>query len=114
MNRRKLIEVLSEDTAFSRKDITKVLDTLLRTIIKTLKKQAKVQWSGFGTFSVAKRAARKGINPATKESISLPEIYVPKFKAGKLLKETIRAVGDRRKNINLKGDSFQTAERALI
>jgi DNA-binding protein HU-beta len=97
MNRRKLIEVLSEETAFSRRDITKVLDAFLRVLIRVLKKSGKVQWSGFGTFSIAKRAARKGINPATKQSINLPEIYVPKFKAGKLLKETIRSVGERKK-----------------
>ena len=97
MNRRKLVEVLSEETAFSRKDIAKVLDAFLRVLIRVLKKGSKVQWSGFGTFSIARRAARKGINPATKQSISLPAIYVPKFKAGKLLKETIRSIGDRKK-----------------
>lgn len=94
MNRKKLVEVLSEETAFSRKDITKVLDAFLRILIRVLRKGSKVQWSGLGSFTVVRRAARKGINPATKESISLPAIYVPKFKAGKLLKETIRAIGD--------------------
>jgi DNA-binding protein HU-beta len=98
MNRKKLVEVLSEETAFSRRDIGKVLDAFLRVLIRVLKKGSKVQWSGFGTFTVARRAARKGINPATKESIALPAIYVPKFKAGKLLKETIRSIGDRKKN----------------
>lgn len=97
MNRKKLIETLSEETSFSKRDITKVLDSFLRILMKILKKNGKVQWSGFGTFSVAKRAARKGINPATKESIDLPEIFVPKFKAGKLLKETIRSLGERKK-----------------
>jgi len=97
VNRKKLIETLSEETSFSKRDITKVLDSFLRILMKILKKNGKVQWSGFGTFSVAKRAARKGINPATKESIDLPEIFVPKFKAGKLLKETIRSLGERKK-----------------
>ena len=97
MNRKKLIEALSNETSFSKRDITKVLDSFLRILMKILKKNGKVQWSGFGTFSVAKRAARKGINPATKESINLPEIFVPKFKAGKLLKETIRNHGERKK-----------------
>jgi DNA-binding protein HU-beta len=110
MNRRKLIEVLSEETAFSRRDITKVLDAFLRVLIRVLKKSGKVQWSGFGTFSIAKRAARKGINPATKQSISLPEIYVPKFKAGKLLKETIRSVGERKKS----GKESATVTTAVV
>lgn len=98
MNRKKLIEVLSEETAFSKRDITKVLDTFARIVIRILKKGHKVQLSGFGTFSVAKRAARKGINPSTKESIALPAIFVPKFKAGKLFKETIRSIQDKKKS----------------
>jgi len=97
MNRKKLVEVLSEETSFSRRDIGKVLDAFLRVLIRVLRKGSKVQWSGFGTFSVVKRAARKGINPSTKESISLPAIFVAKFKAGKLLKETIRSIGDKKK-----------------
>lgn len=47
--------------------------------------------SGFGTFSVSKRPARLGINPVTKQKINLPETRVPKFKAGKQLKEVVRA-----------------------
>ena len=95
MNRKKLVEVLSEETAFSKREIAKVLDAFSRVVIRVLRKGSKVQWSGFGTFSVAKRAARRGINPATKESISLPAIFVPKFKPGKLFKETIRSIGER-------------------
>lgn len=99
MNRKKLVEVLSEETAFSRRDISKVLDAFLRVLMRALRKGGKVQWSGFGTFSVARRAARKGINPATKASIMLPAIYVAKFKAGKLLKETIRAIPEKSKTV---------------
>ena len=92
MNRKKLIEVLSEETSFSKKDITKVLDTFSRIIMRTLKRGSKVQLSGFGTYSVAKRAARKGINPATKESIHLPAIFVVRFRAGKVFKKTVRSI----------------------
>lgn len=101
MNRKKLVEVLSEETSFSRRDIGKVLDAFLRVLIRVLRKGSKIQWSGFGTFSVVKRAARKGINPATKESIALPAIFVAKFKAGKLLKETIRSIGDKKRSSSL-------------
>ena len=94
MNRKKLVEVLSEETSFNKKDVAKVLDAFLRILLRVLRKGSKIQWSGFGTFTVVRRAARKGINPSTKESISLPAIYVAKFKAGKLLKETIRAIGE--------------------
>lgn len=91
MNKTELINSLSEETTFSKKDITRVLDTLTRIVVRALKKGDKLQWSGFGTFTVARRPARKGINPATKERIDLPETHVPKFKAGKNLKELIRA-----------------------
>lgn len=92
MNKTELINSISEETTFSKKDVAKVLDSLTRILERVLKKRDKLQWSGFGTFSVAKRPARNGINPATKERIKLPEIHVPKFKAGKKLKELVRSV----------------------
>ena len=92
MNKTELINSLSEETTFSKKDITRVLDALTRVIVRSLKKGDKLQWSGFGTFTVAHRPARKGINPATKERINLPAINVPRFKPGKNLKEVVRSV----------------------
>ena len=91
MNKTELINALSEETTFSKKDIARVLDTFARILERTLRKGDKVQWSGFGTFSVSHRPARDGINPATKQKIRLSETYVPKFKAGKNLKESIRS-----------------------
>lgn len=92
MNKTDLINSLSEETTFSKKDITRVLDALTRVVIRTLKKGGRLQWSGFGTFTLAHRSARKGINPATKERIDLPATNVPKFKAGKSFKEMVRIV----------------------
>lgn len=92
MNKTELINSLSEETTFSKRDITRVLDSLVRILSRELKKGNRLQWSGFGTFSVAKRPARLGINPVTKQRINLPETHVPKFKAGKHLKEVIRQV----------------------
>jgi DNA-binding protein HU-beta len=92
MNKTELINSLSEETTFSKKDITRVLDALTRTIVRLLKKDDKLQWSGFGTFTVSCRPARKGINPATKQRIDLPETRVAKFKAGKNLKEMVRTL----------------------
>lgn len=90
MNKTELINSLSEETTFGKRDITRVLDALVRIMVRELKKGNRLQWSGFGTFSVAKRPARLGINPVTKERINLPETRVPKFKPGKQLKEMIR------------------------
>jgi DNA-binding protein HU-beta len=91
MNKTELINSLSEETTFSKKDIARILDALTRIVERTLRKGDKLQWSGFGTFAVARRSSRKGINPATKERIELPETWSPKFKAGKNFKDAIRS-----------------------
>lgn len=91
MNKTELINSLSEETTFSKRDVARVLDALTRIVERTLKKGDKLQWSGFGTFAISRRPARIGINPATKERINLPETLVPKFKPGKNLKELVRS-----------------------
>ena len=92
MNRSELINALSEETTFSKKDISRVLDSLSRILKRTLKKGDKVAWTGLGTFCISHRPARKGINPMTKQKISLPAINIPKFRPGKSLKEIVRTV----------------------
>lgn len=92
MNKSELINELSEETTYSKKDITRVLDSLTRIISRTLKKGEKVSLTGFGCFWISCRPARKGINPATKERISLPAVNVPRFKPGKSLRETVRTM----------------------
>ena len=92
MNKSELINSLSEETAFSKKDVTRVLDSLTRIIERTLKKGEKVSITGFGSFWLSRRPARKGINPATKQSIDLPAVNVPRFKAGKNLREIVRSI----------------------
>ncbi len=92
MNKSELINELSEETTFSKKDVARVLDSLTRIIGRTLKKGEKVSLTGFGSFWISRRPARKGINPATKERIDLPEISVPRFKPGKNLREVVKSV----------------------
>jgi len=92
MNKSELIGELSEETTFSKKDVSRVLDSLTRIIGRTLKKGEKVSLTGFGSFWISRRPARKGINPATKERIDLPEISVPRFKPGKNLREVVKSV----------------------
>jgi len=92
MNKSELINALSEETAFSKKDVSRVLDSFTRIVERTLKRGEKVAMTGFGSFWISKRPARKGINPATKERIQLPEVNVPRFKAGKNLRECVRTV----------------------
>jgi DNA-binding protein HU-beta len=92
MNRSELIEAISEETTFSKKDVTRVLASFTRVIERTLKKGDKISLAGFGTYWISKRPARLGINPTTKERIQLPAINVPRFKAGKHLKEEIKTL----------------------
>lgn len=92
MNKTELINCLSEETTFSKKDVTRVLESFTRIIERTLKKGEKISLTGFGTFSISRRPARKGINPATKERINIPAISVPKFKPGKNLRDLVRSV----------------------
>lgn len=92
MNKSELINSLSEETTFSKKDVSRVLDSLTRIIERALKKGEKVSITRFGSFWLSRRPARNGINPATKERIRLPEVNVPRFKAGKNLREVVRLV----------------------
>jgi DNA-binding protein HU-beta len=90
MNKSELINSLSEETTFSKKDVSRVLDSLIRIIERTLSRGDKVAITGFGTYWVSRRPARKGINPSTKQRIDLPEVSVPRFKPGKHLRELIK------------------------
>lgn len=89
MNRQQLIEIMSSKTELSKKDTEKVLTAFVDTVTEELKNGGKVQISGFGSFEVAERAARKGRNPKTSEEILIPASKAPKFKAGKALKDTV-------------------------
>ncbi len=90
MNKNDLISALADKTELSKKDVAGVLDAMIDVITETLQKGDKVALTGFGIFQVSKRAARDGINPKTKEKIKIPAITVPKFKAGKSLKDAVR------------------------
>ena len=90
MNKDALVSAISEKTDLSKKDIEMMLEAMVEVITKTLKSGDKVTMTGFGTFKVSKRAAREGINPQTKAKIKIPAMTVPKFTAGKALKEAVR------------------------
>ena len=82
MNKTELVAKIAEGAGMSKVDAKKALDATLDAIKKAVKKSDKVALVGFGTFSVTKRGARKGINPATKKPITIPAQKVVKFKAG--------------------------------
>ena len=90
MNKAQLVAELAQRINSTKKDAEICLNTLIEVISNELKNNGKVQLVGFGSFSVKKRAARKGRNPQTKEEIKIPATKAPVFKAGKALKEVIK------------------------
>ena len=89
MNKDDLIAKVASEVNVSKTDAAKAVDAVFRNITSTLKSGEDVRLVGFGTFLVANRAATTGRNPRTGESIQIPAKKVPKFRAGKLLKETV-------------------------
>ncbi len=89
MTKEELIAKAAQDTGISKSQASQVLKSILDGIEGALAKGDKVSLVGFGTFSVSKRAARTGRNPATGASIQIAAANVPKFKAGKKLKDAV-------------------------
>ena len=89
MNKTELIERIAQEADISKAAAEKAVNATIDTIKKTLKKGDSVALIGFGTFSVGKRAARTGRNPRTGEEIKIKAAKVPKFTAGKALKEAL-------------------------
>ena len=82
MNKSELVSAIAAESGLTKADSKKALDAAVAAVSKALKGGDKVTLVGFGTFSVAKRAARQGINPAPKKAITIPAKSVVKFKAG--------------------------------
>ena len=89
MNRKELIDALADKTGSSKADADRNIAALIEIVTATLKKGDNVALVGFGTFEVRKRAARAGRNPSTGEAIKIKAAKVPKFTAGKGLKESV-------------------------
>ena len=83
MNKSELIDAMAKDAGITKVSAKAALQSFKSNVQSTLKKKdGKVSLVGFGTFSVAERAARQGINPATKKPIKIAAKKVAKFKAG--------------------------------
>ncbi len=90
MNKQAVIAAMATKTGLSKKDAELALVALLDVITDELQKKGTVTFTGFGTFSTSKRKARQGVNPATGEKIKIKATTVPKFKAGKALKDAVK------------------------
>jgi DNA-binding protein HU-beta len=90
MTKDELIEKVASGTGLSKADAARAITATLNTITSALKKGQSVTLVGFGTFKVSKRKARKGRNPRTGEVINIKAAKVPRFSAGKSLKDAVK------------------------
>ena len=94
MNKAELIELISGKVGVSKKETEDIVDTMIETIVDQLKNGEEVTLTGFGAFSARTRKGRVGVNPRNpSEKIDIPSVVVPKFKAGKNLKEALKGGG---------------------
>jgi len=84
-----LVEKMAKAAGISKAAAGRALDSFIDGVVKGVKKGSKVTLVGFGTFSVAKRKARKGRNPQTGQTIQIPARKIPKFSAGKTFKDAV-------------------------
>lgn len=89
MNKSELIDHIASQADISKAAAGRALEAVIGGVKTTLKKGGSVSLVGFGTFSVTKRAARTGRNPRTGASIKIKAAKVPKFRAGKALKDAL-------------------------
>ncbi len=89
MNKNDLVNKVSDHTGLSKTDSAKAVDAVFDTITSELKSGGDIRLVGFGTFLVSKRKATTGRNPQTGAQIQIPAANVPKFRAGKSLKESL-------------------------
>ena len=91
MTKQDLVNAAANAAGVTKKAASEVLDAMLESITKSLKKGESVTVTGFGTFRVSKRAARTGVNPRNPSiKIKIPAMKLPAFKAGKSLKDAVR------------------------
>jgi len=90
MNKAELVEEVANQTGLTKRTSREVVDAVISTITDSLAREEKVTLVGFGTFQVRERKARKGVNPQTRETIQIPAKKVPKFRAGKSLREAVK------------------------
>lgn len=89
MSKTEIVEIVAEKAEISKAAAARAVDAVFEGITTGLKKEGKVTFVGFGTFSAKKRAAREGINPLTKEPLKIPAKTVASFKAGSKLKDAL-------------------------
>jgi DNA-binding protein HU-beta len=90
MNKQAIAEAVHVKLGGTKVQAEEVVDIVIDSIVSTLKKGGEVSIAGLGIFSTKTRAARQARNPRTGEAISVPAMRVPKFRAAKALKDSVK------------------------
>ena len=90
MTKQEFIASVAQKSGLASRDAQKAVDAFLDTITDTLRSGGEVNFTGFGKFSAAARAARQGVNPRTGERVQIAATTVPKFSAGSQLKAAVK------------------------
>jgi DNA-binding protein HU-beta len=90
MNKQDVVSKIAKDTGITKTTAAAAVDSLIDSITRSLKKGDAVSFVGFGTFKVSDRKARTARNPQTGDAIKIPKRRVPRFSAGKALKQAVR------------------------
>ena len=89
MGKTELVEFIAAKAGLSKADALRAVDAFVEGVVEGLKKEGKVTFVGFGTFTAKKRDAREGRNPQTGETVKIAARVVPGFKAGSKLKDAL-------------------------
>jgi DNA-binding protein HU-beta len=90
VTKQEFIASVAQKSGLASREAQKAVDAFLDTITDTLKSGGEVNFTGFGKFSAANRAARQGVNPRTGERVQIAATTVPKFSAGSQLKQAVK------------------------
>jgi DNA-binding protein HU-beta len=90
VTKQEFIDAVADRSGLSKRDASEAVEAVLDTISSTLKGGGEINFTGFGKFHVAERGPRQGVNPQTRERITIPGGRVPRFSAGSALKKDVK------------------------
>jgi DNA-binding protein HU-beta len=90
VTKQEFIDRVADESGLSKRDASEAVEAVLATIQKTLRSGGEINFTGFGKFFVAERGPRQGVNPQTRERITIPGGRVPRFTAGSTLKKEVK------------------------
>jgi DNA-binding protein HU-beta len=91
LTKQEFIQKVAEKSGLTNRDAGKAVDAFMDVVTDTLKGRDSINFTGFGKFSAAERAARQGVNPRTGERVQIAATTVPKFSAGSQLKQALKS-----------------------